>query len=153
MSILIRPRSSTSSLSNWTTTRPGMVAGSTGTMSISGSPVTSIPPTWMEGWRGKVRTWVRRGGKAERFADLPGSHPGLEGDDVADHPGPLPAVLVVDVLDDLLAMLGREVDVDVGRRRHLLVEEALEEEVVLDRIDPGDAEHVGDDRVGRAAAA
>src|SRR5256885_988973 len=56
MSILIRPRSSTSSLSNWTTMRPSMVAGSTGTMSTSGSPVTSIPPTWMERWRGKP--WI-----------------------------------------------------------------------------------------------
>ena len=36
-----------------------MVAGSTGTMSMSGSPVTSIPPTWMERWRGKLRTWLQ----------------------------------------------------------------------------------------------
>ena len=37
-----------------------MVAGSTGAMSISGSPVTSIPPTWIDRWRGKLRTWLQR---------------------------------------------------------------------------------------------
>src|SRR2546426_11023638 len=72
----------------------------------------------------------------------------LEGDDVADHPGPLPSVLVVDVLDYLLAVLGGEIDVDVRGARHLLMQEALEEEVVLDGIDARDAKHVSDDRVG-----
>ncbi len=33
------------------------------------------------------------------------------------------------------------------------MQEALEEQVVLDRVDPGDAEHVGHDRVRRAAPA
>jgi len=37
-------------------------------------------------------------------------------------------------------MLRGEVDVDVRRARHLLVQEALEEEVVLDGIDPSDAQ-------------
>src|SRR5207245_3139523 len=74
------------------------------------------------------------------------------GDDVADHAGALWAVLFVDVLDDLLPVRSGEVDVDVGCRRHLLVEEALEEQVVLDRIDPRDAEQVGDDAVRRRAA-
>ncbi len=49
-------------------------------------------------------------------------------------------------------MRRREVDVDVGRARHLLVQEALEQQVVLDRVDARDAEHVGDDRVRRGAA-
>ncbi len=44
---------STSRLSNWTTTRPGMVARSSGAMSTSGARVTSMPPTWMERWRGR----------------------------------------------------------------------------------------------------
>src|SRR4029077_16295425 len=43
MSILIRPRSSTSSLLNWTTRRPSMVAGSTRAMSASGSAVRREP--------------------------------------------------------------------------------------------------------------
>ena len=84
---------------------------------------------------------------------MPDRHPRLERDDVADHPCPLPAVFLVDVLDDLLAVRGREIDVDVGRAGHLLVEEALEKQVVLDGVDPRDAEHVGDDRVrGRTPA-
>ena len=87
------------------------------------------------------------GREAERLADLPDGHAGLERDDVAHHPGALPAVLVVDVLDHLLAVLRREVDVDVGGAGHLLVEEALEQEVVLDGIDARDAEDVGDDGV------
>ena len=46
-------------------------------------------------------------------------------------------------------MLGREIDIDVRSRRHLLVEEPLEEQVVGDRVDPGDTEQIGDDAVGR----
>ena len=46
-SSLISLRASTSRLSNWTTTRSGIVARSSGAMSISGAAVTSIPPLWM----------------------------------------------------------------------------------------------------------
>src|SRR5437899_1950763 len=90
--------------------------------------------------------------EAEHLPHLPDRRPLAVGDDVADHPGALRPVFVVDVLDHLLAVRGREVDVDVGRGRHLFVQEALEEQVVLDRIDPSDAEQVGDDAVrGRGA--
>jgi hypothetical protein len=44
---------STSRLSNWTTTRLSIVARSIGAMSMSGAAVTSIPPEWIERWRGK----------------------------------------------------------------------------------------------------
>ena len=44
---------STSRLSYWTTTRSGIVARSSGAMSMSGAAVTSMPPEWMERWRGK----------------------------------------------------------------------------------------------------
>ena len=63
------------------------------------------------------------------------------------------AVLVRDVLDDLAAPALAEVDVDVGQRDALGVQEALEDEVVLDRIDVGDAQAVGDEAAGRRAAA
>ena len=43
---------SMSRLSYWTTTRPGMVARSSGAMSMSGAAVISIPPVWMDRWRG-----------------------------------------------------------------------------------------------------
>ena len=64
----------------------------------------------------------------------------------------LRAVEVVDVLDDLLPTCAGEVDVDIRIGRPALVDEALEQEVVADRLDPADAEGVGDDRAGRAAA-
>ena len=44
---------STSRLSYWTTTRSGIVARSIGAMSMSGAAVTSMPPEWIERWRGK----------------------------------------------------------------------------------------------------
>ncbi len=52
-SSLISFIASTSRLSYWTTTRPGIVARSTGAMSMSGEAVISIPPLWIERWRGK----------------------------------------------------------------------------------------------------
>ena len=39
---------SMSRLSYWTTTRPGIVACSSGAMSMSGDWVTSMPPTWID---------------------------------------------------------------------------------------------------------
>ena len=62
------------------------------------------------------------------------------------------AVLVRDVAHDALAALHREVDVDVRHRHPLGVEEALEQQVVGERVDLGDVERVGDDRAGRRAA-
>ena len=47
----------------------------------------------------------------------------------------------------------REVDVDVRVGRPALVDEPLEQQVVLDRLDPADPERVGHDRAGRAAPA
>ena len=78
-------------------------------------------------------------GDVERRAHLAHRHPRPEGDDVRDHAGALRAVALVDVLDHLLAVLGGEVDVDVGRGLHLLVEEPLEKQVVIDGVDAGDA--------------
>ena len=59
-------------------------------------------------------------------------------------------VFLVDVLDHLLPPLGGEVDVDVRVRRPALVDEPLEQQLVADRVDARDPEHVGDDRVRRA---
>ena len=63
-----------------------------------------------------------------------GGH-GPEGDDLADV---LLAVLPGHVLDHLLPAAAAEVHVDVGQADPLGVEEALEEEVVLERVDLGD---------------
>ena len=73
-----------------------------------------------------------------------------ERDDLSDTVAP---VLVGDVVDDLVAAVNGEVDVDVGHRLAARVEEALEQQVVLDRVDVRDLEAVGDERAGRRAAA
>ncbi len=56
------------------------------------------------------------------------------------------AVAAVDLGDQDLADVAGEVEVDVGHRRHLLVEEAGDEEVGLDRVDVGEPGQVADDR-------
>ena len=73
-----------------------------------------------------------------------------EGDDLRDR---LLAVLVGHVADHALAAAHREVDVDVRHRHALGVEEALEQQVVAQRVDVGDLQAVGDDRARRRAAA
>ena len=73
-----------------------------------------------------------------------------ESDDLGDVGA---AVLLGDVLDDLAAPPLAEVDVDVGQRHALGVQEALEDQVVLDRIDVGDPQAVGDEAAGGRPAA
>ena len=84
---------------------------------------------------------VARGGAGEHLA---------EGDDLGDAVG---AVLVGHVADHALAAAHGEVDVDVRHRHALGVQEALEQQVVAERVDVGDLEAVGDDAAGGAAAA
>ena len=96
------------------------------------------------------RAWSRRGRAPCPRRAAPSA---AVADDVRDHRRVAAPVLRVDVLDDLLAPLVLEVEVDVGRLGALLREEALEEEPHPHRIDRGDAEAVADRRVrGRAAA-
>src|SRR5262249_21389409 len=72
-----------------------------------------------------------------------------EGDDLRD---PVAAVLLGDVVDDAVAPGDGEVDVHVRHRLAAGVEEALEEQVVLDRVDVGDLEAVRGQRSGGRAA-
>ena len=71
----------------------------------------------------------------------PGEH-GAEGDDLRD---PVSSVLLLDVVDDAVAAGDGEVDVHVGHGLSARVEEALEQEVVPDRVDVRDLERVGGD--------
>ncbi len=87
-------------------------------------------------------------GAANVFDGGFGGH-GVEGDDLRDLVG---AVLAADILDDFDATVHAEVDVDIGHGDAFGVEEALEEEVVLEGIDVGDAHHVGDERTGGGTA-
>ncbi len=75
---------------------------------------------------------------------------GAVGDDLGD---PVLAVLLGDVAQHLAAAALVEVDVDVGHRDPLGVEEALEEQPVLERVELGDAHRVRHDRAGRRATA
>ena len=72
-----------------------------------------------------------------------------EGDDLGHRLAP---VLLLHVADHALAPADREIDVDVGHRLARRVEEALEQEVVGERVEVGDVERVGDDRARRRAA-
>ena len=62
------------------------------------------------------------------------------------------AVLAPHVVDHPVAPVLAEVDVEVGHRHALRVEEALEQQVVLERVEVGDAERVGDQRARARAA-
>ena len=72
------------------------------------------------------------------------------GDDLGDA---LVAVLLRDVLDDLAAAPVVEVDVEVGHRDAVGVEEPLEQQPVLEGIEVGDAHRVRGHRAGAGAAA
>ena len=83
------------------------------------------------------------GGVAHRGPGLDGG----EGDDLGDV---VAAVALGRVADHLVPVAGVEVHVDVGHRDARRVEEALEQQVVLDRVEVGDAQAVGHRAAGRA---
>ena len=64
----------------------------------------------------------------------------------------LAAVALADCDDQLLADVAREVEVDVGHRGELAVDEAAEREPGPHRVDVREAGQVADDRADRAAA-
>ena len=89
----------------------------------------------------------------EHPADISDRRPGEhrpEGDDLGDV---VWTVFAGDVGDDLVTSAVFEVDVDVGHRHPVGVEEALERQAVADRVDRRDAEGVGDDRPGSGTTA
>src|SRR5205085_11798383 len=91
--------------------------------------------------------------QSKRLPDLADRAAGAIADDGRGDAGAVAAVFVVDVLDDLLAPLMLEIDIDVGRLAARGADKALEKDVDLGRIDRGDAEAIADDRIGRRAAA
>jgi hypothetical protein len=60
----------------------------------------------------------------------------------------LAAITLGDVVDDAIAAFHAEVDVEVRHRDALGIQEALEQQVVAQRIQVGDAERIGDQRSG-----
>ena len=79
--------------------------------------------------------------------------PGLDGGEGDDLGDVVAAVLLGRVADHLVPVAGVEVHVDVGHRHAARVQEALEEQVVADRVEVGDAQAVGDRAAGGRAAA
>ena len=73
-----------------------------------------------------------------------------ERDDLGDL---LAAVFLGDVLNYLAAAMRAEIDVDIGHADALGVEEALEQQAVLQRIDVGDLHRVADETAGGGSAA
>jgi hypothetical protein len=92
--------------------------------------------------------------EAEGLADFARGGAAAIADDVGGHGCAEFAVALVDVLDDLLALIaGGQIEIDVGPLAAVLVEEALEEQLHADGIDGGDFERVADGGVGCRAAA
>ena len=73
-----------------------------------------------------------------------------ERDDLCDA---LAAVLLDHVVQHVGAAVLVEIDVHVRKRNPVGIQEALEQQVVLHRVDIGDRQRVGDDRPGRRAPA
>ena len=74
---------------------------------------------------------------------------GTKGDDLAHRVAP---VLVGHVVNHPITAVHAEVDVEVGHGDPLGVEEALEQQVVGQRIEIGDLQHIGDQRAGARTA-
>ena len=90
--------------------------------------------------------------EAQRLADVAHRAARPVADDRRRDRGAVAAVLFVDVLDDFLAPLVLEIDIDVRRLLALARKEALEEDTRASRIDFGDAEAVTHQRIRRGAA-
>ena len=90
--------------------------------------------------------------RAERFADVANRRTRPVGDHFGRHRRVFAAVPLVDVLNDLFAILVREVDVDVRYLVALLGKKALEEQLHADRVDRGDAQGIAHRRVGGRTA-
>ena len=91
--------------------------------------------------------------KAEHAADVAHDRPRRERAERDDLGHPVAPVAVRDVVDDLVAPRHAEVDVEVRQRHALRIQEALEQEVVPDRVEVRDPEHPGDERARAGAAA
>ena len=91
--------------------------------------------------------------EAQYLADFADRRARAVANDGGGETGPVAPVFLVDVLDDFLAPLVLEIDIDVGRLVARGADEALEQDVDPRRIDRGDAEAIANDRIGGRAAA
>jgi hypothetical protein len=112
-----------------------------------GGALAAVEPVMLLGQRVDLRQV-----HAQRAARVAQRAAGAPADDHGGQRGAFAAVLGVDVLDDLLAALVLEVDVDVGRLVALAGDEALEQHAQTRGVHLGHAQAVADRRVGRRAA-
>ncbi len=94
----------------------------------------------------RVREAEHAGCVAHRVAGLDGA----ERDDLGDVVAPVP---FGGIADHLVPIAGVEVHVDVGHRDPARIQEALEQQVVLDRVEVGDPQAVRHRAPGRRATA
>ena len=73
-----------------------------------------------------------------------------EGDDLSDLSA---AVFLLDVVNDFVAALLAEIDIEVRHRDALGIEKSLEQKPEPDRIEIGDGQRIGDERARARAAA
>ena len=76
----------------------------------------------------------------------------LQGTESSDLGDPVRSVFCRDVVDDLLPALIAEVDIEVGHGDPFRIQEPLEYQVVLDRVDIGDGHAIGDQGTGPGTA-
>ena len=94
-----------------------------------------------------------REGHAHDAPDVAHAALGLEHLEGGNLPDGVGAILVAHILDDALALEHAEVDVEVGHRHALGIQEALEEEVIRNRVDVRDAQRIGHQRARAGPAA
>ena len=91
--------------------------------------------------------------KAKRLAHFARGGAAAIGDDVGSHRRAQRAIALIDVLNDLFALVaGWQIEIDVRPLAAVLAEESLEEQFHANWIDGGDFERVADGGVGRRAA-
>ena len=99
---------------------------------------------------GQPRRHILR--QAEHLADLAHRAARAIMDHGRDDAGTVAAIAVIDILHHLLAAFMLEINVDIGRFAAFFGNEARKQQVVLHRIDGGDAEHIADRRIRRRSA-
>src|SRR5215469_475409 len=92
---------------------------------------------------------VRNFHRSPRVLDRSLTGHGAEGDDLRYL---LAAVLLRDVVDNLATPVHAEIDIDIGQADALWIQEALKQQLVLERIDVRDSKRVRHQRAGRRSA-
>ena len=91
-------------------------------------------------------------GQTQDLADLANGAARSVTDDRRRYARPVPPIPVVDVLNDLLAPLMFEIDVDIRRLVSIGRQEAFEQKIMLAGIDRGDPQHIADGRIRRRSS-